>query len=166
MTDSDQPLKRLDRLDALITRLMHRLGHALLRYSIALVFVWFGLLKVLSISPAQQLVENTVYWFREPADFVVILGVWEMIIGVALCVRPLIRLAILLLFLQMPGTFLPIVLLPDVCFTDFPVGLTMEGQYVIKNMVLISAALVIGGTVRSGLRTDPSLGRSHRDRGE
>ena len=51
MAGSDQTLKRLDRLDALITRLMHRVGHALLRYSIALVFVWFGLLKVLSISP-------------------------------------------------------------------------------------------------------------------
>jgi len=48
----------------------------------------------------------------------------------------------------MPGTFLPLVLLPDVCFTSFPLGLTMEGQYIIKNLILISAALVVGSTVR------------------
>ncbi len=63
--------------------------------------------------------------------------------------RPLIRAALFLLFLQMPGTMLPLILLPDVCFTTFPYGLTMEGQYIIKNLVLIGAALVVGGTVRS-----------------
>ncbi|MFT5623099.1 MAG: putative membrane protein YkgB, partial [Bacteroidia bacterium] len=52
------------------------------------------------------------------------------------------------LFVQMPGTFLPLVLLPEVCFTQFPLGLTLEGQYIIKNLILISAALVIGGQVR------------------
>jgi hypothetical protein len=43
---------------------------------------------------------------------------------------------------------LPLFILPEACFTDFPFGLTTEGQYIIKNLVLISAALVIGGTVR------------------
>ena len=60
----------------------------------------------------------------------------------------MIRAALLLLFLQMPGTFLPLILLPDVCFTAFPHALTLEGQYIIKNLILISAALVVGGTVR------------------
>ena len=69
-------------------------------------------------------------------------------IGVFLLYRPTIRLAILLLFLQMPGTALPLVLLPDVCFTNFPFGLTLEGQYIIKNLVLIAAGIVIGGTVQ------------------
>jgi uncharacterized membrane protein YkgB len=68
---------------------------------------------------------------------------------VFLLYRPLIRAALFLLFLQMPGTMLPLILLPDVCFTTFPYGLTMEGQYIIKNLVLIGAALVVGGTVRS-----------------
>jgi uncharacterized membrane protein YkgB len=48
----------------------------------------------------------------------------------------------------MPGTLLPLVLLPEVCFTQIPWGLTLEGQYIIKNAVLIGAALVVGGTVR------------------
>ena len=141
-------LRRFDALDADIARWMRATGPVLMRYSIAVVFFWFGLLKVLGISPAQDLVENTVYWFSNPADFVVVLGAWEMLIGLTLCVPALTRLALLLLFLQMPGTFLPLVLLPDVCFTQFPLGLTMEGQYIIKNLVLISAALVVGGTVR------------------
>ena len=149
MTELIRRLKRIDRLDEAITAVMRRLGPPLLTYSIATVFIWFGALKVLGISPAQGLVENTVYWFSNPAEFVVILGFWEVLIGVTMCFRPLLRIALLLLFLQMPGTFLPLVLLPDVCFSDFPVGLTMEGQYIVKNLVLISAALVIGGTVRN-----------------
>lgn len=52
------------------------------------------------------------------------------------------RLTLLLLFLQMPGTALPLLLLPDVCFTVFPFGLTLEGQYIIKNLVLITAGIV------------------------
>ena len=48
----------------------------------------------------------------------------------------------------MPGTFLPLILLPEVCFTSFPFGLTVEGQYIIKNLIIISAAIVVGSTVR------------------
>jgi len=99
------------------------------------------------MSPAAELVRNTVYWFP-PDIFIPLLGYWEIAIGVCLLFRPLIRVAILLLFLQMPGTMLPLVLLPDVCFTSVPFGLTIEGQYIIKNLVLISAGIVIGGTVR------------------
>jgi hypothetical protein len=73
-------------------------------------------------------------------------------IGVGLLHRKLIRPALLLLFLQMPGTALPLVLLPKVCWTHFPYAPTLEGQYIIKNLVLISAALVVGGTVRFGAR--------------
>ena len=57
--------------------------------------------------------------------------------------------SILLLFIQMPGTFLPLILLPEVCFTSFPFGLTLEGQYIVKNLIIISAALVVGSTVRN-----------------
>ena len=140
---------RVDRLDVWVSGVMRRYGLGLLRYSLAVVFVWFGALKPLGMSPAEGLVRRTVYWFN-PDVFVPVLGWWEVAIGVGLAVRPLNRLAIFLLLLQMPGTMLPLVLLPEVCFTDFPVGLTMEGQYIIKNLTLISAAIVVGGTVREG----------------
>ena len=139
--------QRADAVDDSITTQMDRWGVPVLRTAIAVVFVWFGALKVFGISPAGELVAATVY-VVDPAVFVPVLGVWEVVIGLCLLYRPLIRLGIFLLFLQLPGTFLPIVLLPDVVFTAFPYGLTVEGQYIIKNLVIIGAALVIGGTLR------------------
>lgn len=136
-----------EEIDATVATTMERLGLPLLRVGIAVVFVWFGALKILGISPAGELVANTVYWVP-PELFVPVLGVWEVVIGLCLLYRPLIRLGILLLFLQMPGTFLPLVILPDVTFVTFPHALTVEGQYIVKNLVIIGAALVVGGTVR------------------
>ena len=139
--------QRADAVDDSITTQMDRWGVPVLRTAIAVVFVWFGALKVFGISPAGELVAATVY-VVDPAVFVPVLGVWEVVIGLCLLYRPLIRLGIFLLFLQLPGTFLPLVLLPDVVFTAVPHGLTVEGQYIIKNLVIIGAALVIGGTLR------------------
>ena len=134
-------------IDRAIASWMDRHGLLLLRISLAVIFIWFGALKPFRISPADDLIQRTVYWF-DPDVFIPVLGVWEALIGVCLLFRPLIRVAILLLFLQMPGTFLPLVLLPEVCFTSAPWAPTLEGQYIIKNLVLISAAIVVGGTVR------------------
>ena len=142
-----QLAQRFDRLDQHIAGWMERHGFTLLRYSLAIVFIWFGALKPFGLSPANELVRNTVVWFS-PDWFIPLLGAWEVAIGVCLLFRPLIRVGILLLILQMPGTMLPLILLPEVCFTSFPFGLTLEGQYIIKNLILISAALVVGGTVR------------------
>lgn len=145
-------LHSFDRIDRAIAGWMQRNGIRLLRYSLGIVFVWFGALKFFDgLSPAESLVRRTVYWI-DPDLFIPILGGWEVLIGLGLLYRPAIRVAIFLLFAQMPGTMLPLVLLPDVCFTVMPVGLTLEGQYIIKNLVLISAALVVGGTVRSDIR--------------
>ena len=141
-------IRSINDLDILITDFMSRWGITLLRYSIGIIYIWFGILKPFGLSPAQELVENTVYWFSNPSDFVPILGWWEVIIGITMCIKPLIRFSIFLLFIQMPGTFLPLVLLPEVCFTNFPFGLTTEGQYIIKNLIIISAAIVVGSTVR------------------
>lgn len=144
----------LTALDRRIAGWMERNGLFVLRMGLGIVFVWFGLLKPLGLSPAADLVRRTVY-FVPPDLFLPLLGWWEVAIGVGLLYRPLNRTAILLLFLQMPGTLLPLVLLPEVCFTQVPWGLTLEGQYIIKNAVLIGAALVVGGTVRSPETTDP-----------
>ncbi len=136
-----------ERIDPAIAGWMERRGLILLRISLAIIFIWFGGLKTVGMSPADELVRRTVYWIS-PDFFIPLLGFWEIVIGVCLLFRPSIRVAIFLLFLQMPGTMLPLVLLPEVCFTKFPFGLTIEGQYIIKNIVLIGAAIVIGGTVR------------------
>ncbi len=135
-------------IDTKIIRLMKGLGIDLLRYSIGIIFIWFGILKPMGLSPAQDLIINTVYWFEDRDSFIPILGYWEVAIGICMLIKPLIRLSIFLLFLQMPGTFLPLILLPGVCFVEFPLGLTLEGQYIIKNLIIISSAIVVGGSVK------------------
>jgi len=138
---------RLDPIDRAIASFMDRIGVRLLRYSLSVVFVWFGALKIVDMSPAHDLVRDTVTWV--PFDlFYPILGWWEVLIGLFLLYRPTLRIAVLLMFLQMPGTALPLFVLPEVTFTDFPFGLTLEGQYIIKNLTLVAAAMVVGGTAR------------------
>ena len=139
--------KLYDRVDRRIISFMRRYGLRFLRYSLAIIFIWFGILKPLGLSPAHVLVIKTVYWF-DPAWFYPLLGWWEVLIGVCLLFKPLIRFGIFLMALQMAGTFLPMILLPEIVYTKIPWGLTLEGQYIVKNLVLIGAALVIGSHVR------------------
>lgn len=136
-----------DELDRSISRTLRAWGMPALQLSLGVVFIWFGALKLVDMSPAAELVRNTVYWW-DPDVFLPVLGVWEIVIGICLLVRPLVRVAIPLLLLQMPGTMMPLVLLPEVCFTSIPFGLTLEGQYIVKNLVLVAAALVVGGSLR------------------
>ena len=138
----------LDRADIRISEGMDRYCQPLMRYSIALIFIWFGLLKPLGMSPEAELIKRTVYWVS-PQIFLPVLGWWEVTIGLCLLYRPLIRVALLLLLLQLPGTMLPLILLPEICFTLPPFGLSLEGQYIVKNIFLVSAAFMIGGKVRA-----------------
>ena len=144
---------RMEALDRNIAAWMDRWSVPVLRVALGVVFVWFGGLKVFGVSPAADLVAATVY-LVPPEIFVPVLGIWEVLIGLCLIYRPLIRIGIFLLFLQMPGTFLPLVLLPEVAFVTFPYALTVEGQYIVKNLVIIGAALVVGGTVRENSRRE------------
>jgi uncharacterized membrane protein YkgB len=134
--------RRVAALDERIIRLLDAYSVPLLRYSLAVVFFWFGALKPIGVSSATEIVSETVY-FLHPEVFVPVLGVWEMLIGVCLLHRKLLRAGIALLLLQMAGTFLPLVLLPDVSFATVPLVPSLEGQYILKNLVLISGALVI-----------------------
>lgn len=144
----------LDRIDRIIAGFMRRFGHGALRYSLAVIFIWFGLLKPFGLSPAEGLILQTVDWMPvlSAQAWLVVIGWWEVVIGVLFLFRPTLRFAIGLLALQMVGTFMPLVMLPSVTFQDgrVPYGLTLEGQYIVKNLLIISAALVVGGTVRDG----------------
>ena len=142
---------RAKALDDTIVGLMGRIGMPFLRIGIGIIFIWFGLLKPLGLSPAAELLAKTVYWWT-PEIVVPALGWWEVAIGVTFLIPKLTRVALALLALQMPGTFLPLVFLPEVCFTVFPWGLTLEGQYIVKNLVIIGAALVIGSTIETQRR--------------
>lgn len=144
-------------MDRTIAAAMRRIGIPALRYSLAVIFIWFGILKPLGMSPAADLVLSTTAWLPvfEPNTWLHVIGVWEVAIGVTFLFHRTVRIAIALLALQMVGTFMPLVLLPNVTFQPgrIPYAPTMEGQYIIKNLLIISAALTIGGTVRRSKET-------------
>ena len=138
------------RIDTIITNWMAQHGLKLLRIGLGVIFFWFGILKLFpGLSPAEALVRNTTS-FVNPDWFIPTLALWEMAIGIGLIWGKFMRITLLLLFLQMPGTLLPVFVLPETVWTIFPYGLTLEGQYIMKNFVLIAAGFVLGATVRGG----------------
>ncbi len=144
-------LTYFNQLDMAISGWMGRRGLTVLRIGLGIVFFWFGILKFFpGVSPAEGLVRNTIY-FVDPDFFLPILAAWETLIGIGLISGKFMRTTLLLLFLQMPGTALPLIVLPEVVWQAFPYGLTLEGQYIVKNLVLIGAGLVLGGQVRKQL---------------
>ncbi|HEV8195698.1 MAG TPA: DoxX family membrane protein [Gemmatimonadales bacterium] len=152
---------KLAALDIRITRWMARRGPTLLRLSLGLVFLWFGALKFLpGGSPAENLAGRTVAALSggriPPSLSLPVLAGWECLIGLGLLTGTFLRLILALLFLQMVGTLTPLVLFPHEVFTRIPFVPTLEGQYIIKNLVLISAGVVVGATVRGGhLEAEP-----------
>jgi uncharacterized membrane protein YkgB len=137
------------RVDELVIPFLRRWGVPTLRISLAVVFIWFGALKILGVSPVVDLVASTVYWV-DPDWFVPALGVVEVLVGVGLAARFGLRLVLLVLALQMLGTFMVFVLLPEITFQDGnPLKLTIEGEFVLKDLVLLAAAMVVGASIDS-----------------
>ncbi len=156
----------LETADRGVTRWMARYGPILLRLSLGIIFLWFGALKFFpEMSPAQELATRTIGiltgdWVS-PGVALSVLAAWECLIGIGLLAGRALRTVLLFLYLQMLGTLTPIVLFPQEVFVHIPYAPTLEGQYIIKNLVLISAGIVIGATVRGGrIVADPPR-RSH-----
>lgn len=143
-------------LDIFLTDWMAKYGLLLLRISIGVVFVWFGAQKFIpGLSPADELATRTIstltFGIIQPELSRPILAAWETLIGIGLLTGKFMRITLLLLWVQMLGTITPLFLFPAETWNIFPISPTLEGQYIIKNMVLVSAGLVIGATVRGGM---------------
>ena len=134
------------RVEEAVTAWMWRHGPPMARVSLGVIFLWFGLPKILGLSPVDDLIGSTVP-FIPPGVFIPALGAVQVMIGLGFFFRPLLRVALILFFLHLPGTMLPLVLLPDLTFTQFPFSPTIEGQYVLKNLVLAAAGVVVAGTL-------------------
>lgn len=146
---------KLDQVDRTLTSWMARYSITLLRIGLGIVFFWFGVLKFFpSLSPAQELATRTIFDLSfgivPGAISLPVLAAWECLIGIGLISGRFMRATLLLLWLQMCGTITPLFLYPHEVFTRLPFAPTLEGQYIIKNIVLICAGLVIGATVRGG----------------
>jgi putative oxidoreductase len=143
------------RVDPWVIGALRRISLPLLRISLGIVFVWFGALKIFDVTPVAELVANTVYWLD--ASWVVpALGVAEVIVGLGLLTGRALRAVLLLFAGQMIGTFLVLLVQPDVAFIEGnPLLLTTEGEFVVKNLVLLSAGLVVGSALRPAGEREP-----------
>ena len=146
---------QFNEIDSRITAWMARYGVVLLRVSLGIVFFWFGVLKFFpELSPAEDLASETIrlltFGIVQPGLSLPVLAAWETAIGLGLITGRYMRITLALLALQMLGTVTPLFLFPEQTWRVFPVALTLEGQYIIKNVVLVTAGLVIGATVRGG----------------
>jgi uncharacterized membrane protein YphA (DoxX/SURF4 family) len=153
-------------LDARVTSWMAEHGVTFARVALGVVFFWFGILKFFpGLSSAEELAGKTIelmtFGIVPPSVALPVLAAWETLIGLGLLLGVALRATLLLLFLQMFGTLMPLALFPSETFAVFPLVPTLEGQYIIKNVVLISAAIVVGATVRGGrLVAKPPAGKA------
>ncbi len=135
----------LRKIDAELIHIFREISVPLARFGIFLVFFWFGILKVFDLSPASPIVEalfnQTVPVITFPTFFV-LFGLFEVLIGVMFVFRGFEREVIPLLFAHMFTTALPLFLLPAITWSGFLIP-TLEGQYILKNIVIIAAAVGI-----------------------
>jgi putative oxidoreductase len=123
----------------------------MLRVSLGVVFVWFGALKVADVTPVADLVAGAVPWV-DPSWFVPLLGGVEVLLGVALVIGRWLTAVSAVLTGHLSGTFLVLLMQPQVAFQHGnPLLLTTEGEFVVKNLVLIAAALVLASRLREPL---------------
>jgi uncharacterized membrane protein YkgB len=136
-------------IDIKIIRFFRRISVPLARFGIFVIFFWFGILKILDASPATPLVghlfEETIPWMHFPT-FLILFGLFECLIAILFLIPGYERIVIPLLLLHMITTFLPLFLLPSETWSGFMIP-TLEGQYIIKNLVVIAAAIGIAAHV-------------------
>jgi len=141
--------ERIGQVEAWVAARAARFSLPLLRVALGVVFIWFGALKVAGATPVADLVAGTVPWL-DRAWFVPALGAVEVLLGVALLVGRLLPFVCVVLTAHLCGTFLVLVMEPDLAFQHAnPLLLTTIGEFVVKNVVLISAALVLASKLRA-----------------
>jgi uncharacterized membrane protein YkgB len=143
-----KPVDSLDEMDGSIATFMRDHSITALRLALGITYTWFGALKLFGKSPVADLVRKTSLFL--PKDAVVpVMGALEVTIGLGLLSRIALRLTLLLFFLQIASTFLVLVIHPGEAFQKGnPLLLTERGEFIFKNLVLLSAGLAVGSTVR------------------
>ena len=135
----------LSKTDRIIIETLQKISAPLARGALFVVFFWFGILKIFIVSPANPLIEalqKQALPFMSFHSFIVLFGLYEMIIGVLFLVPHLERVAIAFLIPHLMTTILPLIFLPALTWQNFLVP-TLEGQYIIKNLVIVALAFSI-----------------------
>ena len=153
--------KRYQTIERRVTDWTVSHGTTALRISVGVIYFWFGVLKFFpGLSPAQDLAIRTIdvlsFGLIPGNVSILLLAAWECLIGIGLIFNLFLRTTLFLLFLQLVGTVMPIFFFPNEVFFRIPYAATLEGQYIIKNLVLASAGLVIWGTTAGSNKSEPS----------
>ena len=139
-------MSQIDNIDKKIFEAFYKHGHHIHRVSLGLIFIWFGLLKPFGAKTTTSLLAHTIYFF--PPEYILpLLGWWEVAIGFTLLFAKLVKYSIILQFIRIPGTILAFFIHPEICFVDFPYVPSPEGQYLIKDIIILLAGIAIAGTV-------------------
>lgn len=146
---------RLDWVDRHVVCWLAQHSIAFLRIGLGVVYLWFGALKFIpGLSPAEDLALRTIDVLSLGLIPIglsrLLLATLETVIGVGFITGRHMRLTLLLMAFQMVGALSPLVLFPGDVFSHVPFAPTLEGQYIIKNLVLIGAGMAIGSTLRGG----------------
>lgn len=149
--------KKIDymHLDLTIISFFKRIYVPVARFSIFLIFFWFGIIKLLGLSPASPLAQALtaqtigIQYFD---TLFVLLSVMECIIGILFLFPRMTHIVIPLLLAHMALVCSPLVLLPDMIW-QAPFVPTLEGQYIIKNAVVVAVAIGIAASAQPLTKT-------------
>jgi putative oxidoreductase len=152
-----ETLRKYKAMEAWPTQELQRFSLPLLRWAIGIVFVWFGALKVANDTPVGDFVANTLPWF-DRAWLVPALGLFEILIGIAMMIGRYLPVVCLVMIGHLIGTFLSLVMQPSVTFQHGnPFLLTTEGEFVVKNLVLIAAGVVVAAYLPARKKAETSV---------
>lgn len=140
----DGPLALAGELEETFLGFVERYSLQLLRYALVVVFVWFGVLTATGVSETAGLVAD-VFWFVPSETFLIVLGGWQVVVGLALLSERTLRLAAVLFAAYAAVALAPLVLFPSETFTYFPYGPSFEGVYIIKDWVLLGGTMTVAG---------------------
>lgn len=148
-------------LDQFYTRTLNKVNPIqLLKLAFSIVFIWFGTLKLMGLSPAEGLAYSLVSKVTAHPNWshplFITLAWMEVLIGVLFLSSRTTKYAVILLFLQMPLTFLPLIFLTETTFSKSLLVPSMEGQYIIKNLVYIAAGVLLGQASQIQKNSNPS----------
>ncbi len=143
------PMEKMITFEKKAYRWMSKNCIVLLRITIGIVFFWFGVQKFFpGVSTAEELATRTIevltFGLMGRTVSMPLLAIWEVAIGIIYISGKGLRIGTPLLFLQMIGTMTPLVFFPADTFTVAPLIPELVGQYIIKNIIIIAGAMVIG----------------------
>jgi len=121
------------------------------RIALCIIYVWFGILKVIGQSPASPLVKalfmNMHLNFMPFSSFIVLFGLFEVVIGILFVIPGLEKIAFIAFGIHIATTALPLCVMGSLVWTH-PFVPTLEGQYIVKNLALIACALFIASSLQ------------------